>query len=231
MVEYPEKLLLLDGCCRADLGMIKRFITVKLSRPFTDLKLIMVTHMHPDHAGAAHILRQITGCKIASAQMSRQWYAGLGGRFMHVVDIALAVWVASRMGKTRKNLWYPPHLKLDHELLDQDKVPGFDEWRVLATAGHTDRDLSVLHLPSKRLYVADLLVKVKGRFIPPIPVYFPKQYLASILKVQALVPASVMLAHGGEVKLTERDFAHLITMAPKKPYTIWTPLRNKLKRL
>ncbi|MFT6779041.1 MAG: glyoxylase-like metal-dependent hydrolase (beta-lactamase superfamily II), partial [Paraglaciecola sp.] len=104
-------------------------------------------------------------------------------------------------------------------------------WCVLLTTGHTDRDLSVLHLASKRMYVADLLVKVKDRFIPPIPVNYPEQYRNSILKVQALRPASMMLAHGGEVVLTDRDFAHVLTVAPRKPFTVWTPAKNKLKRL
>jgi glyoxylase-like metal-dependent hydrolase (beta-lactamase superfamily II) len=231
LVEYPEKLLLLDGCCRADISMLEQFITGELNRPFCDLKLIVVTHMHPDHAGAAHKLRNITGCKIASAKMSSQWYQGLNGRITHLIDIALAAWVASRMGKAKRNLWYSPHLKTDYALIDKDILPGFDDWCVLTTEGHTDRDLSVLHLPSKRMYVADLLVKVKNRFIPPIPVNFPDQYLASILKVQALQPASLMLAHGGEVKLTERDYDHILTVAPRKPFTIWTPAKNKLKRL
>jgi glyoxylase-like metal-dependent hydrolase (beta-lactamase superfamily II) len=231
LVEYVDKLLLLDGCCRADISMLEQFITGELHRSLSDLKLIVVTHMHPDHAGAAHKLRTITDCKIASANMPSQWYRGLSGRFMHLVDIALATWVASRMGKVRKNLWYSPHLKIDYALIDKDRLPGFDDWCVLATEGHTDRDLSILHLPSKRIYVADLLVKVKDRFIPPIPVNYPGAYRASILKVQALQPTSIMLAHGGEVILTERDYAHVITVAPKKPFTVWTPAKNKLKRL
>jgi len=231
LVEYPEKLLLLDGCCRADVSMLEQFIITTLSRPFSDLKLIVVTHMHPDHAGAAHKLRKLTGCEIASANMPTQWYKGLSGRFMHLVDIALATWVASRMGKPKRNLWYSPHLKVDYALADQYRLPGFDDWCVLVTEGHTDRDLSLLHLPSKRIYVADLMVKVKNRFIPPIPVNYPKQYLASILKVQALRPASVMLAHGGEVELTEQDYDHLLTVAPRKPFTIWSPAKHKLKRL
>jgi glyoxylase-like metal-dependent hydrolase (beta-lactamase superfamily II) len=231
LVEYPDKLLLLDGCCRADISTLKRFITGELNRSFSDLKLIVVTHMHPDHAGAAHKLRKITGCKIASANMPTQWYQGLNGRFMHLVDIGLASWVASRMGKAKKNLWYSPHLKTDYALTDQDCLPGFDDWCVVETPGHTDRDLSVLHMSTKRIYVGDLLVKVKNRFIPPIPVNYPKQYCASIMKVQALQPTSLMLAHGGEVILTERDFAHVLTVAPRKPLTIWTPAHKKLKRL
>ena len=231
LVEYPEKLLLLDGCCRADISMLEQYITGELGRFFSDLKLIVVTHMHPDHAGAAHRLRKITGCKIASTDMSSQWYKGLSGKFTHLVDIALAMWVASRMGKPRRNLWYSSHLKTDYALTDQGTLPGFDEWCVLTTEGHTDRDLSVLHLPSKRMYVADLMVKVKNRFIAPIPVNYPDQYMASILKVQAMQPASLMLAHGGEVMLTEQHYAHLLTEAPKNPFTVWTPAKNKLKRL
>ena len=89
LVEYPQQLLLLDGCCRADINMLEQFITGDLSRPFSDLKLIVVTHMHPDHAGAAHKLRKITGCKIASANMPKQWYTGLSGRFSHLLDLSL----------------------------------------------------------------------------------------------------------------------------------------------
>tara|TARA_R110000751_G_scaffold116604_2_gene216418 strand:- start:184075 stop:184785 length:711 start_codon:yes stop_codon:yes gene_type:complete len=230
-VEYPDKLLLLDGCCRADLSLIENIISVQLKRPLTDLKLIVVTHMHPDHAGAAHKLKKLTGCKIASAKMSTQWYQGLKGRLMHLVDIGLAAWVAYRMKRPRKNLWYSPHLKVDYQLVDQDKLQGFEDWCVLTTTGHTDRDLSVWHQSSKRIYVADLMVKVKNRFIPPIPVNYPDQYRASLIKLHKLQPNSIMLAHGAEVELTAKDYDHLLTVAPTKPFTIWTPAKNKFKRL
>jgi glyoxylase-like metal-dependent hydrolase (beta-lactamase superfamily II) len=211
--------------------MLKKFITVELARSLSDLKLLVVTHMHPDHAGAAHKLRTLTQCKIASANMPKQWYAGLAGRFSHLVDIGLAAWVATRLEKPKRNLWYSPHLQADYLLNDQDLLPGFEDWSVLTTPGHTDRDLSVLHQPSKRIYVADLMVKVKNRFIPPIPVNFPEQYRLSIKAIQALTPDSVMLAHGGEVSLTEADYEHILTVTPTKPFTIWTPAKNKLHRL
>lgn len=224
-------MLLLDGCCRADIGLIKQFITQTLNRHLTDLNLIVVTHMHPDHAGAAHKLRALTGCKIASAKMPTQWYRGMNGRFMHAVDISLGAWVAHRMKRPKKNLWYPPHLIVDFPLVDQDLLPGFEDWSVVSTPGHTDRDISVLHKESKRIYVADLMVKVKDRFIPPIPVNYPNQYRASLHKLHDLKPNSVMLAHGAEVELSDKDYDHLFTVAPSKPFTVWTPARKKMKRL
>jgi hypothetical protein len=45
LAEYPDKLLLLDGCCRSDVAMLKLFITQNLQRPFSDLALIVVTHI------------------------------------------------------------------------------------------------------------------------------------------------------------------------------------------
>lgn len=62
LAEYPDKLLLLDGASRADITYLCQFIEQQLARPLSDLKVVVVTHMHPDHAGAAHRLRALTGC-------------------------------------------------------------------------------------------------------------------------------------------------------------------------
>ena len=99
LVEYPDKLMLLDGCCRADVDTVFDYITEQLKRPVTDLKLIVVTHMHPDHAGGAHALRKLSGGKIATSNAPGQWYRGIDGFLMHLTDIALAWWVAGRLNK------------------------------------------------------------------------------------------------------------------------------------
>ncbi|WP_340679546.1 MBL fold metallo-hydrolase [Paraglaciecola sp.] len=229
LVEYPQGLLLLDGCCRADIDELKRFITLELKRPFSDLKLIVVTHMHPDHAGAAHKLRDLIGCKIASAKTTKHWYRGLNGRLLHLTDLLLAGWVAGRLGKPKKNLWYSPHLKPDFELVDGETLPYFAEWTAVSTPGHTDRDISVLHRPSHRMYVADLMVKVKNRFIPPFPVFHPNQYRASLQKVRDMQLDALWLAHGGEVRLSENEYAHLSTVAPRLPQTPWRATKIKAK--
>ncbi|KGJ97360.1 MBL fold metallo-hydrolase [Colwellia psychrerythraea] len=231
LAEYPDRLLLLDGCCRSDISLLKHFITDSLQRPFNDLTLVVVTHMHPDHAGAANKLRKITGCKIATANVNGQWYSGLDGRLMHLTDMFLTKWVAKRMKRPRRKIWYSSQLIADYKLDDGESLPGFPEWIVLSTQGHTDRDLSLHHLPSNKVYVADLMVKVRNKFIPPFPIFYPNRYRASLHKIIALQPDSIILAHGGEVNLSVKDYQQLLQLAPKIPRTHWRSVKAKLLKL
>jgi len=230
LVEYSDKLLLLDGCCRADIDVLKDFILNTLQRPLQDLKVIVVTHMHPDHAGAAHRLRTLTGAKIVSANKIDSWYKNFNGVLLHIIDIVLALYVAKRINKPLKNLWYPRKLEPDYKLNDGDLIPFFNEWQVLETPGHTDRDLSVYHADTKQIYVADLTVKLKKKYIPPFPLFHPKKYKASLAKVKALDPSAIYLAHGGKVKPSLEDYEKLLILAPDLPQTPWRA-KAKIRKL
>jgi glyoxylase-like metal-dependent hydrolase (beta-lactamase superfamily II) len=231
LAEYADKLLLLDGCCRADIAMIENFIVKELKRSMSDLALIVVTHMHPDHAGAANILRKKYGCKVAAANVPGQWYSGIDGKLMHLTDILLTLWVAGRQKKAKKYIYYSSSLTPDYYLVDQAILPGFEDWQVHFTQGHTDRDISLHHKASEQIYVADLMVKVRGAFMPPYPVFYPNRYLESLKKIKALNVESVLLAHGAKVQLTERQWQQLIAIAPTKPATHWRSVKTKLKRV
>lgn len=230
LAEYTDKLLLLDGCSRADVSLIKHFISDTLQRPLTDLHLVVVTHMHPDHAGAAHKLRQITGCKIASANVKGQWYSGFDGKLMHIADLLLTRWVANKKKQPQRWLWYSSKLSPDYKLNDGDRLPGFDDWQAIATQGHTDRDLSLHHLPSNKVYIADLIVSTRKGFIPPFPVFYPDRYRCSLKKIAKLKAKSIILAHGGEVELSEQEFEQVLEKAPTVPMTHWRVVKAKLKQ-
>ena len=225
---YPDKIMLLDGACRPDVPMVLAYIKTTLQRPITDLKVVVVTHMHPDHAGGAHKFREQTGCLIVSADKDTQWYSRIAGRTMHLVDMNLAHYVARRQGRKPKNLYYPAHLKADITVGEGDCVPGFDEWQVLETPGHTDRDLSLFHMPSRQVYTADLIIKLRHKFVAPFPIYDPKVYIQSLQKIKALKPSMVMMAHGCELAIDEATFDMLITQAPKHPRTIKDTIKHKL---
>jgi len=231
LAEYADKLLLLDGCCRADIAIIENFIVKELKRSMYDLALIVVTHMHPDHAGAANILRKKYACKVAAANVPGQWYSGIDGKLMHLTDMLLTLWVAGRQKKAKKYIYYSSSLTPDYYLVDQTVLPGFEDWQVHFTQGHTDRDISLHHKASEQIYVADLMVKVRGAFIPPYPVFYPKRYLESLIKIKSLNVESVLLAHGAKVQFTEQQWQQLIALSPTKPATHWRSVKTKLKRV
>ncbi len=230
LVEEGEKLLLLDGCSRADVDKVCQYIRHQLGRPLSHLALIVVTHMHPDHAGGAHKLRDLTGAQIAAHPKARKWYAGLAGRSAHAIDVALTWWVANRLGKPKKHIWYNPLLRPDILLTEGQRLPGFENWRVHFTPGHTDHDLSVMHVPSQRIYVADLMVKVKGELVPPYPVCHPNQYKRSVQTVRELQPASVLFAHVKEMAAEQIDFEQVLSQAPTLPKNHWHSTRNRIIR-
>ncbi len=225
---YPDKILLLDGCCRPDVSVVLDYIRKTLGRPVSDLKVVLVSHMHPDHAGGAMKLRKETGCLIVSADKSQQWYKGIGGRLMHLADMGMAHLAAKRMNRTFKILWYPAHLHADITVQDGDRVPKFADWQIIETPGHTDRDLSFFHLPSRQVYTGDLIIKLKRKFVAPFPVYDPKVYIRSLQKIKDLNPSNVMMAHGRSLAIDAATFDLLITQAPKYPRTIKDTIRHKL---
>ncbi len=231
LVEYSDKLLLLDGASRADVGVILRFIRNQLGRPIGDLKTVVVTHMHPDHAGAAHRLRSITGCQIVASYSDTAWYSGLDGLLMHLTDVMLALWMAMRMGKAKKNLWYSKVLKPDLMLTDEQAIPNFDDWRVLETPGHTDRDISVYNAKESVVYVADLMVEVKKRLVAPFPVFYPNQYRKSVERIYDLNVDTLLLAHKGQVNFSFEAKSYLLETAPRRPVTHWRVVKIKFKKL
>ncbi|OEE69547.1 MBL fold metallo-hydrolase [Vibrio genomosp. F6] len=231
LIEYENKLMLLDGASRADVSTIRTYIEETLQRSFNDLTIVVVTHMHPDHAGAAHQLRRLTGCKIVSAHKKTDWYSGVDGWLMHLTDLALAWWMANRMGIPKRNLWYSRKLKPDYKLNDGDLIPGFEDWQVLETPGHTDRDLSVYCASESILYVADLMVEVKKQLIAPFPIFHPNKYRDSLHRVYHLNVKTLLLAHGGKSELNQQRFEHLVTTAPTRPITHWRVTKIKIRAL
>ncbi|MDO6764858.1 MBL fold metallo-hydrolase [Agarivorans sp. 1_MG-2023] len=217
LVEYSEKLLLLDGCSRADVSILKRFITEQLGRPFEQLKLVMVTHMHPDHAGGASYLQKHYPLELATGDVAGEWYQGFRGRVMHLMDLGLAYYVGQRHQRERVNLWYSPLLSTKYRLKDGDQLPGFSDWQVLFTPGHTDRDLSLYHPETQTLYVADTILRVKQKLICPFPISQPADYRASLERYRQLAVSNYLLAHGEGGEISSDELLALQQLCPAKP--------------
>jgi len=205
LVEYPDKLLLLDGGSRGDVTRVEKFITETLNRDIADLKLIVVTHLHPDHAGAAPHLRERHNIPIAGHPELDYWYNGFLGFIQHLLDTIFAWYVARKSRNNYKRIWYQRSLKPNFELCDGQHLPEFKDWEVICTPGHTTHDISIYNRKDKIIYIGDLAIKLGGKFNLPFPVALPKVMAKSFDKVMELDINKILFAHGGVVEDHSND--------------------------
>jgi glyoxylase-like metal-dependent hydrolase (beta-lactamase superfamily II) len=197
LAEYPDKLLLLDGGARCDVEPIENFITQNLKRPMSDLKLIVSTHMHPDHAGAAPILRKKYGIPIATYFEADQWYRGIRGVIQHTIDIFMAYFVAIKSHKLKKDIRYPSKLKADIQLHDNASLPYFNDWTAIHAPGHTSHMIVLYQRERQILYAADMILRLSKLCILPFPINLRNSAAFTLQKIADLPIKTMLLAHGG----------------------------------
>jgi len=218
LFEYKEKILLSDCACRADLSRIEDFIENKLNRSMNDIKLAVVTHMHPDHAGLARKLRDKYNILLATHYASDLWYSGFRGQLQHILDIFMAWFVSYKKNNPANRMWYPSKIKADYILRDGDLLPFFNDWKVVFTPGHTAHDISIYNINDLTIYIADVVLKINNKFLLPFPVTIPQLMEKTLKKLSKLPIKKILLAHGGvaEIENKENFFKPLIKQVYQK---------------
>lgn len=224
IAEYGHGLLLMDGASPADLETIEIFCNMTLKRPVSDIKLAIVTHMHPDHSGCAPILRRKYGTKIAAYKNIDRWYSGPTGWIQHKLDCLMAQLVALRQKTKIHRIFSQRITKPDFLMNDGDTLPFFPDWQVVYTPGHTAHDMAIHHALSSTLYCGDSIVEVRGRFNLPLPVIFKNKMRNSYRRLASLGCETIIPAHGNIIKTSEKGdvFGEIELLIEKKP--------NKLRR-
>ena len=153
---YGDTITLIDtgvAGCEKD---IFEYIRSTIRDP-SEIALIILTHSHPDHIGAALAIQQVTGCSIAAHPAERAWIENvdLQNRERPVPGFATLV---------------GGPVKVDHELVDGDTIEP-DETRanemlVFHTPGHSEGSISLL-LHSEGVLFSGDAIPVAG----DLPVY------------------------------------------------------------
>jgi len=196
LIEYPDRLLLLDSGCYNDVPKIEQYCHDILGRSPQDIELIAVSHMHPDHCGGAVLLRRKYGIPVAAHHEVDRWYAGAGGALQQIFDCYMAFVVAWHNHRHWQRLSYKRILQPDYLLKDGDNLPFFSDWQALHVPGHTLHDLIFFHPQSGYLYIADMICEVHGDNRLPLPILFPDKMAASYDKAASLDASTLLLAHG-----------------------------------
>lgn len=206
VAEYHNKILILDGGSRLDAVRIKRFVEDILKRPFTDVKLIISTHPHPDHAGGAPLLRKKFKTPIATHENFDMWYRGVRGWIQHKIDTALAHYSAKKMKGGNERTWYPRKLNAEFKLKNHEPIPFFEDWETLFIPGHTMYDIALYNKDKKILAIGDIVIALKGHYYLPIPVSFKEKMEESLLKLNGIDANTILMAHGGILENPKENF-------------------------
>jgi hydroxyacylglutathione hydrolase len=215
-----------DGCILIDAGIpgSEAKIGRALARhglSYSDIKLIVVTHAHTDHAGCAAILRKLSGAPILAHENDLEFY-----NRSRPMTFCPSSWVGRLFLKTP--VPHTPYEAFEPDIMMTDGqnvglaefgVDGF----VRHTAGHTPGSV-VVELASDDVMVGDLLasgiliggIALTGRAISPP---FEDDPHTIGLELQRLVDGGAKrfyMGHGGPLGAAEvqRHARRLSKMAP-----------------
>ncbi|OQX97127.1 MAG: hypothetical protein B6I20_13330 [Bacteroidetes bacterium 4572_117] len=216
--EYKDKILLADCATKADMLKIEHYIVNKIGRKMGDIKLAMVSHMHPDHAGLASAFQKKYNIPIVSHPNVNDWYRGSFGKLQHFIDVLLAWYVSIKMKNPPKLMWYPSKLKPNYVLEDGAPLPYFNDWQIIYTPGHTSHDISLYHKQSKTIYLGDVILKLKNKYLLPMPITLPGLMKKTLNKLSEIEIENLLLAHGGRVTIEQNKsfFYNLIEQVGEK---------------
>ena len=229
VIEYPDRLLVMDvavRCHRYVLG----FIEQELKRDIRDVVLVICSHDDPDHMGGVKSLAALCHAEIAIPRhadvMLAKFLRDPGGFFIRALTslregLRARMWTMyfnpKRGRKARQKPKYQGQrsfaaiknsLKKRRRLSGHETLPGFDDWQVLHTPGHSWDSCCYYHEQSGSLLSGDTLLgsAKQNRVVVPSIYANAKQTEASLamlrnLNIQAIYPGhgSVIAGKSGPV--------------------------------
>ena len=223
VIEYPDRLLVMDvaaGCHRYVLG----FIDHELRRDIHDVKLVICSHDDPDHMGGVKSLAAICGADMAIPLSSGELHhkfrhdpVGLLVRFVTTLREGFRGRAWEMYFNPRRNvearkkpryerkdepaLLTPPAIR-QLRLQGGTTLPGFDDWQVIHTPGHSWDSCCYFHEASGSLLSGDTLLGSAKQEKVVIPSIYAnsrqtRQSLAVLrqLNIQAVYPG-----HGSVIR-------------------------------
>ena len=197
LVEYPDKLLLFDTGSKNDYKRIETFLKYTLRRPMADIRLVAISHVHPDHSGGASELQKKYSLAVAGHPDLDKWYDGFRGRLQQVADVIFSHISAMQNDVPARRFWFNRKVRPDYPLKDGEPLPFFPDWVACHTIGHTTTDIVFYHEISKTLYVGDVIIEINNGYHLPYSLPLPRLMSASLKKLAALEVNTLILPHGG----------------------------------
>ncbi len=158
----------------------------------SDVKAIVITHAHPDHAGSCTALMKKTHAKLYIHKDDLNMLLGKAPpREPRDLLEKIVAFMSKHFFK------YPP--PEDAVLLNENSsIQGFEDLKVIHTPGHTPGSLSILDVKNTTLFCGDAINNRAGKLIGPHKhfTFNRKQAWRSVAKIGALSFDTLCPGHG-----------------------------------
>jgi len=186
-----DTVILVDAGARGSLPFIARGLE-QVGASIEQVRLIVLTHSHPDHAGGLAALVDATGAPVAAHRHEAPFIAG------HLPHPNPVRWPALGWPvRPLIPLLYGPPIPVRYPLDDGDPLPLRPDVRTVHTPGHTPGSIC-LHLEAAgALIVGDALQYRFRRLSPPPPVisWDCREALESLRKLTSLDFDAIWFSH------------------------------------
>jgi hydroxyacylglutathione hydrolase len=161
-----EHLVVVDPGSRLNVQLLCKYVQSFLGRSPSDIDLIVLTHLHPDHTAGVQELRSICNAPVAASAVIRQ----LAQKEMHIGKVRPRIsHFAGQMllGPLQHFDLFPPAYTQQMKFIDiwLDDVAGLPlhpDWRVIASPGHTPESLCLYQPFTQELLCGDTVITLEG---------------------------------------------------------------------
>ncbi|MDB4922031.1 MAG: Glyoxylase, beta-lactamase superfamily [Mucilaginibacter sp.] len=187
-------LTLIDTGPKGSAGKIFSAIENGGKSPY-DIKRIILTHAHPDHAGSAEEIKRMLRVPVmAHREDAKIMRYGIACRKEICLTPGLKNWLIYELAIKRSGINIEP-VSIDEQLNDHDLLPLLGGIRIIHTPGHTRGHISLLAENEEVLIAGDLLSNTTGLGLCIIYENMAEG-ISSILKVTDLDFDKMVFGHG-----------------------------------
>ncbi len=220
LIEEANRFFVIDVAMRSGEKFVLGYMEQVLKRDPNEIELVMCTHDDPDHIGGVHALAKACEAKVAMPFASRALLMKnmnnplgvlIGPTTIFIETFRPRMW-SMYMNPSRttaanelpvkeseeKHSVFERSSEADFLLYPKMLIPGFEDWQVVHTPGHSWDSMCFFHKPSRALISGDTLLcsKKKNQVVMPAIYTNPFQMRRSIKKLIKLNPSAVYPAHG-----------------------------------
>jgi hydroxyacylglutathione hydrolase len=213
-----ERMIVVDPGSELNVHLALVYLRDFLHRTTTDIDLIVLTHLHPDHTAGVEMLRRICNAPIA-ASIAVQHLAREEAREKPVISgitqIAEQVMRQRAVPAALHHLdLFPPNYANQLNMIniwleDVAGVPYHPNWRVIASPGHTPDSICLYNPFSYELLCGDTVITIEGG-APLIRGAVNRRQLEETLRTLRSLNVYYLYPGHGRSILSKRPLEHIV---------------------